>query len=106
LDRGQDAPGQQHHDDQEQRRIGDQVDLAAAEPVGEELLGRLQDDRAEDRAPQRAPSAKEGHQYDRDGDQRVDRELRVDEALVVGPDRADHRREPDADREDEQLHAA
>ena len=54
LDQRQDARGQQQHDDQEDARVADQVELAAAELVGEVLLGGDEDEGAERRAPERA----------------------------------------------------
>ena len=90
---------QQQHHDEEHGRVADEVELARAEPVREVLLRRDEDEGAEHRPPDRPSPAEVDHQHHPDRDQRVDRELRVDEREVVGPDAAGHRDEPGRERE-------
>ncbi len=98
-ERRQDAPRQQQHHDQEDARVADEVELARPESVGEVLLRRHEDERAEHRPPDRAAPAEVDHQHHPDRDERVDGELRVDEGDVVRPDAAGHRDEPRRERE-------
>ena len=104
-ERRQDPPRQQEHDHEEHPGVADEVELARAEPVGEVLLRGHEDERADHRAPERALAAEVDHQHHPDRDERVDRELRVDEREVVGPDSSDHARDPGAEREGEHLRA-
>src|SRR5215831_11552138 len=50
-DRRQDSARQKQHDDQEDGRVGQEIDLARPEIVGEILLSRHQNERTDDRAP-------------------------------------------------------
>src|SRR5258705_2480321 len=50
-DRRQDSARQEQHDDQENSSVGQEIDLARPEIVGEILLSRHPNERTDDRAP-------------------------------------------------------
>src|SRR5258708_3818595 len=101
--RWDDAVRQEVDDEEEQCRVGDEVEVTGPEAVGEVLLGWADQGRAANRAPQSAPPAEERHQDGAEREQRVNGEARVEKGEVVRPYRPEGRREASADGEGDQL---
>ena len=103
VDRGDDAPRQEQHDEHEQAAEDQEPRVAAAELVVAGLVQPLDDERAEHRPPERGPPAEQQRQDDLDAQQDVEHPQRVDEADVVAVDAARHPHEDGARHEREDL---